>query len=107
MSKDVAREWWIGTVKSLWPIMLARTESGEIRQQSEIQRIVEEKMSIMEGVCSISHFLKSEFLGVFIHGREVMTDFLDSGLQRGEYQESPCSSFAGRRWSSRGVILYW
>jgi len=49
MSKDVAREWWIGTVKSLWPIMLARTESGEIRQQSEIQRIVEEKMSIMEG----------------------------------------------------------
>jgi hypothetical protein len=52
-SRDVAREWWIGAVKSLWPVMLARTESGEVRPQNEVQRIVGDKVGIMEGVCSI------------------------------------------------------
>ncbi|PVH74335.1 hypothetical protein DL98DRAFT_575679 [Cadophora sp. DSE1049] len=48
-SRDVAREWWIGAVKSLWPVMLARTESGEVRPQNEVQRIVGDKVGIMEG----------------------------------------------------------
>ncbi|KAH7371769.1 hypothetical protein BKA64DRAFT_689469 [Cadophora sp. MPI-SDFR-AT-0126] len=47
-SKDVAREWWIGAAKSLWPIMLAKTKSGEARSPNEIRRITGEKVGVMK-----------------------------------------------------------
>ncbi|KAG4437423.1 hypothetical protein IFR05_007105 [Cadophora sp. M221] len=47
-SRDVGRVWWLGAVKSLWPIMLARKENGEMRDEGEIRRIVGEKVGIME-----------------------------------------------------------
>lgn len=49
-SRDVARVWWLGAVKSLWPIMLARKENGEAREEGEIRRIVGEKVGIMAEV---------------------------------------------------------
>ncbi|KAH7319071.1 hypothetical protein BKA65DRAFT_482595 [Rhexocercosporidium sp. MPI-PUGE-AT-0058] len=47
-SRDVARVWWLGAVRSLWPIMLARKENGEAREEGEIRRIVGEKVGVME-----------------------------------------------------------
>ncbi|KAH6711725.1 hypothetical protein BKA61DRAFT_611486 [Leptodontidium sp. MPI-SDFR-AT-0119] len=46
-SRDVARVWWLGAVKSLWPIILARKENGEAREEGGIRRIVGEKVGIM------------------------------------------------------------
>ncbi|KAL2059990.1 hypothetical protein VTL71DRAFT_9812 [Oculimacula yallundae] len=47
-SRDVARVWWIGAVRSLWPIMLARNERGDVRSPEELGRVVQEKVVVME-----------------------------------------------------------
>ncbi|KAK0117928.1 hypothetical protein ONS95_012240 [Cadophora gregata] len=58
-SRDVAREWWIGAVRSLWPVMLAMTQSGQVRPRNEVEGMVGENVAMMERVCN---FLYSPYM---------------------------------------------
>ncbi|CZT04071.1 hypothetical protein WAI453_011113 [Rhynchosporium graminicola] len=47
-SGEMARVWWVGAVRSLWPIMLARDERGVVREKEVVGRLVEEKVGVMK-----------------------------------------------------------